>query len=94
MNYKDIINWVKGFFVEQRVEVYIKPTMPVEPWPFPVVMGDHCPKETCAKKKAPAKKRAMVKDTALKSMRKSAPKNETAKKAAVKRAKKAAPKAK
>ena len=55
MNIKDIINWVKHFFVEVKHEVYVAPTEPVKPWPWPVVMGDHCPKETCKKK--PAKKK-------------------------------------
>lgn len=90
MNIKDIFNWVKGFFVEVKIETYAKPTEPVKPeaWPFPVVVGDHCPKEGCKKK--PAKKKPIVKDKAIKSMRKTpAPKNETAKKAAVKRARKA-----
>lgn len=87
MNFKDIFTWVKGFFIEVKHESYIRPTEPVKPeaWPFPCVTGDFCPREPVKK---PAKKKAMVKDTALKSMRKSAPKNETAKKAAVKRAKK------
>lgn len=82
MNFKDLIGWVKGFFIEVKHESYIRPTKPVDPWPFPVVIG------TPDSVKKPAKKKPIVKDKVIKDMKKAAPKNETAKKAAVKRAKK------
>lgn len=59
MYIKDIINWVKGFFIEVKHEAYVEPTTPIKPWPYPVVLGSFPGKKPAAKKVA--KKKVVVK---------------------------------
>lgn len=61
---QNLIDWIKSFFFESKHNDYVSPTKPSNPWPYPMVMGDHCPK--LAKKKPAVKKAVKKKPVAKK----------------------------